>query len=1155
MLCRAALVSICVLTFPFHALGQASLLWRTNYHAPTNIVEEARFCRVDGNGNVYVVGAALRPVSSSGYSILALKLSPEGTLLWSRLFVGPEKWDEPADAVVDSAGDLLITGNSANGPNGTDIVVLKISSSGEFAWTNWVRLTNAPNLPGAPAYPYHDASTGIAVDSTRNVYVGGTGRNTETDVLLTKFSPDGARLWTARYDYEPGSMDSLLGMDVDAATGVTYASVKAVNPTNSVGRHLFLKFSAVGAVEWVRDSGETNLVWELSASRVLISQDAGIYFTLRSQGRPALWKYDSSGTLVWLSMYRGPSGPMPHDAAVDLFGNVTLASSNLVVHFDRTGMQQWAARLRNGANPVLAIDATQTPFAHARDGDPESQGFIVTRFASDGSRPWSVFTPHLNTVALANDVVATDGVIITADTAYGESDSWNVWVAKYATNVLPGPRIISLSKGLIATAGSSVTLQVGATGAGSLRYQWILNGQEISGATNAALTFALTTNLTGSYWVEIADANGITSSPEIPVGEAGLANQETIVGGTVLFSAIVQGILPRSVRWRFGGSYLTGETNLLLRLTNVSASASGIYTAEIDDGFGQTNLISAALSVSDQVEIAWLHVLGPVTNVSSTLRLAAVAQDNIGHVVLLNARRDEYELLVFATNGTLTNRAFYLDYGSPAASLVADGNGNLFVVNNDPNQFGHSRVTKFLPLANSVAWSRAVSPARYNWSAGLLLDTNDTVLLLQSVSGGALAPFTGFMLSRVSSNATTRLASRTVSTFEPPYYQTATYIGLRGMTRGGGQVSIFWNWSRAGGETNYVTRVLDGGTTNFDQQLPEGIEIGQGALASDEQGNVDFTGANVSSTGHAIVKLSPAATVVWRTLFFGVGSQNLQGDHTAALDSAGDLVVLTVPGTLKVAPDGNVLWVNRVAARRMVLSPARDAYLLSEESVPDGTTNIVVSKVNSAGALLWKAPFRVPTNAPVRVTGIAVADHGVYVCGSVGDYSVFLARLSERPESQAPMLGVMPDARSINTGATVIIEAPVSSGSAVQFQWYLDGMAIAGATNQNLALTNFRAQDAGNYSVTARNRYGATTSPEIWLLPPLLLSNVTRDVLANTRSFTFDADARYGYEVQTATVLGTWKPHAVFVYSNGPVTFADPDTNAGPAFYRVRVSR
>jgi hypothetical protein len=54
---------------------------------------------------------------------------------------------------------------------------------------------------------------------------------------------------------------------------------------------------------------------------------------------------------------------------------------------------------------------------------------------------------------------------------------------------------------------------------------------------------------------------------------------------------------------------------------------------------------------------------------------------------------------------------------------------------------------------------------------------------------------------------------------------------------------------------------------------------------------------------------------------------------------------------------------------------------------------------------------------------------------------------------------------------------------ALNYEWQTNGVAIPGATNQTLVLTNLQAYNAGAYSVVVMNSYGSVTSA-----PPAILT-------------------------------------------------------------------
>lgn len=62
-----------------------------------------------------------------------------------------------------------------------------------------------------------------------------------------------------------------------------------------------------------------------------------------------------------------------------------------------------------------------------------------------------------------------------------------------------------------------------------------------------------------------------------------------------------------------------------------------------------------------------------------------------------------------------------------------------------------------------------------------------------------------------------------------------------------------------------------------------------------------------------------------------------------------------------------------------------------------------------------------------------------------------------------------PQPRTVQPGATVVFSVGVAGSGPLRFQWKKDGLALAGATNQNLILNSVSAGSAGYYSVLVTN--------------------------------------------------------------------------------------
>jgi hypothetical protein len=91
----------------------------------------------------------------------------------------------------------------------------------------------------------------------------------------------------------------------------------------------------------------------------------------------------------------------------------------------------------------------------------------------------------------------------------------------------------------------------------------------------------------------------------------------------------------------------------------------------------------------------------------------------------------------------------------------------------------------------------------------------------------------------------------------------------------------------------------------------------------------------------------------------------------------------------------------------------------------------------------------------------------------------------------APNINVQPQSQTMATGSTAVLTvgsngvissdslsavARVGSIDSTSYQWYMNGVAVSGATNSTLVLQNLSAANAGNYNCLVSNSVGATLS-------------------------------------------------------------------------------
>jgi tartrate-resistant acid phosphatase type 5 len=216
--------------------------------------------------------------------------------------------------------------------------------------------------------------------------------------------------------------------------------------------------------------------------------------------------------------------------------------------------------------------------------------------------------------------------------------------------ILRHPLITVQPRGLNALGGATATLRVVADGAGTLRYQWRLNGLELAGAVNTNLVL---TNLTlasaGDYAVLVSDDLGSVLSDTVrltvlarPIVTQHPVGQAAAVGETVVWSVSAEGTLPMNFSWRRNGRVLT---NLLLNsstcfwaVPNIQLTNAGNYQVGITNIAGPASgLTSNAFLIvledrdGDRLPDAWETQFGfnPEDAVDAALDLDGDGASNL----------------------------------------------------------------------------------------------------------------------------------------------------------------------------------------------------------------------------------------------------------------------------------------------------------------------------------------------------------------------------------------------------------------------------------------------------------------------------------------------------------------------------------------------
>jgi hypothetical protein len=124
-----------------------------------------------------------------------------------------------------------------------------------------------------------------------------------------------------------------------------------------------------------------------------------------------------------------------------------------------------------------------------------------------------------------------------------------------------------------------------------------------------------------------------------------------------------------------------------------------------------------------------------------------------------------------------------------------------------------------------------------------------------------------------------------------------------------------------------------------------------------------------------------------------------------------------------------------------------------------------------------------PTPTPTPIVGAAtspdiavssLSNAGASFTASFAPYSVNVISLTK--PSLAPAFVSQPSSQTIASGGTVVFSAPATGTPLPTYQWYLNGTAIASATNPTLLVSGATAADAGSYTCTISNPSGTLKS-------------------------------------------------------------------------------
>ena len=280
--------------------------WVRRYNGPGDSLDGARAIGVDVSGNVYVTGGSWG--GGTDYDYTTIKYYANGDTAWVRRYNGPGDSADSAHAIkVDNSSNVYVTGESWGSGTYYDYATIKYHLNGDTAW---VRRYNGPGNS-------YDHAYAMVVDSSGNVYVtgGSYGSGTSVDYATIKYHPNGDTAWVRRYNGPTNCIDRALAIAVDNS-GNVYVTGESDGDETSWVDYATIKYDPNGIELWVRRyNGPGNYN---DYARSVAADDSGNVYVTGSSDRStwpdnfdyATIKYHPNGDTAWVRTYHGTyNGP------------------------------------------------------------------------------------------------------------------------------------------------------------------------------------------------------------------------------------------------------------------------------------------------------------------------------------------------------------------------------------------------------------------------------------------------------------------------------------------------------------------------------------------------------------------------------------------------------------------------------------------------------------------------------------------------------------------------------------------------------------------------------------------------------------------------------------------------------------------------------
>jgi hypothetical protein len=255
--------------------------------------DQANAVKVDSSGNVYVVG---RTTISGGSQLSLSKYNSSGVIQWQKTFTGAGSSATGFGLDIDSSGNIYACGTEQLSP--TIQLISKWDNSGSLQWAKNVTATYKTS---------GDVANAITFDASGNVYVAGRGLNSSNNSVMsiTKWNSAGTIQWQKTLtDTYSTPNDGARGIALDSS-GNIYVCGTGSNASGGLIMSIS-KWNNSGTLQWQKtltDAGSTNVTIGIN---IALDSSSNIYicgygYNSSNNFVMSISKWDNSGTIQWQS--------------------------------------------------------------------------------------------------------------------------------------------------------------------------------------------------------------------------------------------------------------------------------------------------------------------------------------------------------------------------------------------------------------------------------------------------------------------------------------------------------------------------------------------------------------------------------------------------------------------------------------------------------------------------------------------------------------------------------------------------------------------------------------------------------------------------------------------------------------------------------------